>query len=253
MANDTGSNYWFMPGTGTPEPDAVTPAPQTNTASEQLSSSSTTIMDPNTGLPVEVVLNPDFVEPRYVPDPPRFGLPPVPPGMLDPVMDYDQWKYVDRYILKPPTPDSGNTPSPISGGVTGAGTPPTTIKLEDGTVVTSGGTGRVGFPGRLPIVLPGSSVTSTPILDLSQPPVAPVAPVTPPKPPKPITLPGSSVTSTPSIVEPTTVPIPARRMQEALNPYNGYINYDPDEILAAAMRVMNGRMAGRSMLNDLRR
>jgi hypothetical protein len=218
MANDTGSNYWFMPGTGTPEPDALTPAPQTNTASEQLSSSSTTIMDPNTGLPVEVVLNPDFVEPRYVPDPPRFGLPPVPPGMLDPVMDYDQWKYVDRYILKPPTPDSGNTPSPISGGVTGAGTPPTTIKLEDGTVVTSGGTGLVGFPGRLPIVLPGSSVTSTP-----------------------------------SIVEPTTVPIPARRMQEALNPYNGYINYDPDEILAAAMRVMNGRMAGRSMLNDLRR
>jgi hypothetical protein len=253
MANDTGSNYWFMPGTGTPETDAVTPAPQTNTASEQLSSSSTTIMDPNTGLPVEVVLNPDFVEPRYIPDRPRFGLPPVPPGMLGPVFDYDQWKYVDLYILKPPTPDSGNTPSPISGGVTGAGTPPTTIKLEDGTVVTSGGTGLVGFPGRLPIVLPGSSVTSTPILDLSQPPVAPVTPVTPPKPPKPITLPGSSVTSTPSIVEPTTVPIPARRMQEALNPYNGYINYDPDEILAAAMRVMNGRMAGRSMLNDLRR
>jgi len=151
------------------------------------------------------------------------------------------------------TSDTYNPRSPISGGVTGAGTPPTTIKLEDGTVVTSGGIGLGSWPGRLPIVLPGSSVTSTPILDLSQPPVAPVAPVTPPKPPKPITLPGSSVTLTPSIVEPTTVPIPARRMQEALNPYNGYINYDPDEILAAAMRVMNGRMAGRSMLNDLRR
>jgi hypothetical protein len=176
-----------------------------------------------------------------------------------------EWEYVN--LAQPPSSDKGgvkpvdgtltsdtyNPSSPISGGVTGAGTPPTTIKLEDGTVVTSGGTGLVGFPGRLPIVLPGSSVTSTPILDLSQPPVAPVAPVTPPKPPKPITIPGSSVTSTPSIVEPTTVPIPARRMQEALNPYNGYINYDPDEILAAAMRVMNGRMAGRSMLNDLRR
>jgi hypothetical protein len=147
------------------------------------------------------------------------------------------------------TSDTYNPPSPISGGVTGAGTPPTTIKLEDGTVVTSGGTGLVGFPGRLPIVLPGSSVTSTPILDLSQPPVAPV---TPPKPPKPITLPGSSVTSTPSIVEPTTVPIPARRMQEALNPYNGYINYDPEEIMAAAMRSLGGRMARRSMLNELR-
>jgi hypothetical protein len=37
-------------------------------------------------------------------------------------------------------------------------------------------------------------------------------------------------------------------MQEALNPYNGYINYDPDEILAAAMKVMRGRNAGRSMM-----
>jgi hypothetical protein len=41
-------------------------------------------------------------------------------------------------------------------------------------------------------------------------------------------------------------------MQEALNPYNGYINYDPDEILAAAMRSMGGRQARRSMLNELR-
>ena len=175
------------------------------------------------------------------------------------------WDYAN--LAQPPSSDKGgvkpgdetltsdtyNPPSPISGGVTGGGTPPTTTKREDGAIVTSGGIGLVTFPGRLPIVLPGSSVTSTPILDLSQPPVTPVTPVTPPKPPKPITLPGSSVTSTPSIVEPTTVPIPARRMQEALNPYNGYINYDPDEILAAAMRVMNGRMAGRSILNDLRR
>jgi hypothetical protein len=144
------------------------------------------------------------------------------------------------------TSDTYNPLSPISGGVTGAGTPPTTIKLEDGTLLTSGGIGLGSWPGRLPIVLPGSSVTSTPILDLSQPPVAP------PKPPKPITLPGSSVTSTPSIVEPTTVPIPARRMQEALNPYNGYINYDPEEIMAAAMRSLGGRMARRSMLNELR-
>ncbi len=170
------------------------------------------------------------------------------------------WDYAN--LAKPPSRDKGgikpgdetpardyyNPPQPIPGGVTAGGTPPTTTKREDGAIVTSGGIGLVTFPGRLPIVLPGSSVTSTPILDLSQPPVAPVAPVTPPKPPKPITLPGSSVTSTPSIVEPTTVPIPARRMQEALNPYNGYINYDPDEILAAAMKVMRGRGAGRSMM-----
>jgi hypothetical protein len=167
------------------------------------------------------------------------------------------WDYAN--LAKPPSRDKGgikpgdetpardyyNPPQPIPGGVTEGGTLPTTTKREDGAIVTSGGTGLVGFPGRLPIVLPGSSVTSTPILDLSQPPVAPV---TPPKPPKPITLPGSSVTSAPSIVEPTTVPIPARRMQEALNPYNGYINYDPDEILAAAMKVMRGRGAGRSMM-----
>ena len=143
------------------------------------------------------------------------------------------------------TSDYYNPTSPISGGVTGGGTPPTTTKREDGVITTSGGTGLVGFPGRLPIVLPGSSVISTPILDLSQPPVAPTQPT---QPIKPITLPGSSVTSTPSIVEPTTVPIPARRMQEALNPYNGYVNYDPDEILAAAMKVMRGRSAGRSMM-----
>ena len=167
------------------------------------------------------------------------------------------WDYAN--LAKPPSRDKGeikpgdetpardyyNPPQPIPGGVTGGGTPPTTIKREDGVITTSGGTGLVGFPGRLPIVLPGSSVTSTPILDLSQPPVAPTQPT---QPIKPITLPGSSVTSTPSIVEPTTVPIPARRMQEALNPYNGYINYDPDEILAAAMKVMRGRSAGRSMM-----
>jgi hypothetical protein len=28
----------------------------------------------------------------------------------------------------------------------------------------------------------------------------------------------------------------------------GYVNYDPDEILAAAMKVMRGRSAGRSMM-----
>ena len=166
------------------------------------------------------------------------------------------WDYTN--LAKPPSRDKGGikpgdeTPArdyynPI-GTPTGSSstyTGPTVTKREDGVITYNAGTGYEAFPGRLPIVLPGSSVTSTPILDLSQPPVAPV---TPPKPPKPITLPGSSVTSAPSIVEPTTVPIPARRMQEALNPYNGYINYDPDEILAAAMKVMRGRGAGRSMM-----
>ena len=167
------------------------------------------------------------------------------------------WDYAN--LAKPPSRDKGgikpgdetpardyyNPPQPIPGGVTAGGTPPTTTKREDDAIVTSGGTGLVGFPGRLPIVLPGSSVTSTPILDLSQPPVAPTQPT---QPIKPITLPGSSITSAPSIVEPTTVPIPARRADVLGSPYMGYINYDPDEILAAAMKVMRGRSAGRSMM-----
>jgi len=35
-------------------------------------------------------------------------------------------------------------------------------------------------------------------------------------------------------------------------PWNQMVNYDPEEILAAAMRSMGGRMARRSMLNELR-
>ena len=48
---------------------------------------------------------------------------------------------------------------------------------------------------------------------------------------------------------PTEVPIPARRAAELLAPgYSQDINYDPDEILAAAMRVIRGRSAGRSLM-----
>jgi len=48
---------------------------------------------------------------------------------------------------------------------------------------------------------------------------------------------------------PTEVPIPPRRTVERLAPgYFKDINYDPDEILAAAMRVLRGRGAGRSLM-----
>jgi hypothetical protein len=48
---------------------------------------------------------------------------------------------------------------------------------------------------------------------------------------------------------PTEVPIPARRTVERLAPgYFQDVNYDPDEILAAAMRVLRGRGAGRSLM-----
>jgi hypothetical protein len=54
------------------------------------------------------------------------------------------------------------------------------------------------------------------------------------------------------LIEPTTIPIPARRIAELLAPgYFKDINYDPDEILAAAMRSMGGRQARRSILSEL--
>lgn len=60
-------------------------------------------------------------------------------------------------------------------------------------------------------------------------------------------------TNRPSIIRPfnmpTEVPIPARRTVERLAPgYFQDVNYDPDEILAAAMRVLRGRGAGRSLM-----
>ncbi len=52
---------------------------------------------------------------------------------------------------------------------------------------------------------------------------------------------------------PTEVPIPARRTVERLAPgYFQDVNYDPDEILAAAMRSMGGRQARRSILSEMR-
>ena len=55
------------------------------------------------------------------------------------------------------------------------------------------------------------------------------------------------------VVEPTTIPIATRKMIESLSPgYFNDINYDPDEILAAAMRSMGGRQARRLILNELR-
>jgi hypothetical protein len=53
------------------------------------------------------------------------------------------------------------------------------------------------------------------------------------------------------LIEPTTIPVATRRMIEAISPgYFKDINYDPEEILAAAMRSMGGRMARRSILNE---
>lgn len=55
------------------------------------------------------------------------------------------------------------------------------------------------------------------------------------------------------LIEPTTIPVATRRMIEAISPgYFQDVNYDPEEILAAAMRSMGGRQARRSILSEMR-
>lgn len=55
------------------------------------------------------------------------------------------------------------------------------------------------------------------------------------------------------LIEPTTIPVATRRMIESISPgYFKDINYDPEEILAAAMRSMGGRQARRSILSEMR-
>jgi hypothetical protein len=71
----------------------------------------------------------------------------------------------------------------------------------------------------------------------------------------PIVLPGASVLSRPVITTPLPElpvnPVLTRNRDMAPSRYFRDINYDPEEILAAAMRSMGGRMARRSILNEL--
>jgi hypothetical protein len=212
---------------------------QLNPAAEQLSKSPTIINNPNTGLPIEVVPNPDFVEPRVPPNPPRINLPDIPPGMLDPVMDYDQWKWVDRYIPKPDKPSPPTEDENVKNI--------TDKEVED----------LVGNQTPTPPVPPQEDV---PLLAPGIPPTPGLPTIVKPRPSVP--TPNMSLTELPKytgIVRnpgriipfkmPTEVPIPPRRDTELLAPGRFQdINYDPDEILAAAMRVLRGRGAGRSLM-----
>ena len=139
---------------------------------------------------------------------------------------------------------------------------------EDGAIVTPEGTTNILPPGQAPtITLPPETVESTPAPQ-AQPPVFEerVTVTTPPKAPEfefqepaparnPIVLPGTSVFSRPV----TTTPLPelpvnpvlTRNRDAIQSRYFRDINYDPEEILAAAMRSMGGRMARRSILNEL--
>jgi hypothetical protein len=70
----------------------------------------------------------------------------------------------------------------------------------------------------------------------------------------PIVLPGTSVFSRPvtttALPELPVNPVLTRNMETMPGRYFRDINYDPEEILAAAMRSMGGRMARRSILNE---
>jgi hypothetical protein len=143
---------------------------------------------------------------------------------------------------------------------------------EDGAIVTPEGTANILPPGPAPtITLPPESVTATPAPQtqvITQPPVFEerVTVTTPPKAPEfefqepaptrnPIVLPGTSVLSRPVITTPLpdlpVNPVLTRNMETMPGRYFRDINYDPEEILAAAMRSMGGRMARRSILNEL--
>ena len=102
-------------------------------------------------------------------------------------------------------------------------------------------------------------VTPTPVFDervtVTPPPKLPDFEFQEPPPTRnPIVLPGASVLSRPVITTPLPElpvnPVLTRNRDMAPSRYFRDINYDPEEILAAAMRSMGGRMARRSILNE---
>lgn len=142
---------------------------------------------------------------------------------------------------------------------------------EDGAIVTPGGTTNVMPQGpATTVTLPPETVESTPAPQtqaITQQPVFEER-VTVTRPPttefqfqepaparNPIVLPRTSVLSRPVITTPLpdlpVNPVLTRNMETMPGRYFRDINYDPEEILAAAMRSMGGRMARRSILNEL--
>ena len=164
--------------------------------------------------------------------------------------------------------DAGNRWNWRKGDWDYAGTPKEPYIREDGAIVTPGGESSFTPQGPAPtITLPPETVESTPAPQ-AQPPVFEerVTVTTPPKAPEfefqepaparnPIVLPGPSVLSRPVITTPLPElpvnPVLTRNRETIPSRYFRDINYDPEEILAAAMRSMGGRMARRSILNEL--
>jgi hypothetical protein len=196
------------------------------------------------------IANPNFKEPRVPPNPPRFGIPPVPIDAIDPVFDYDSWQWLDRRIKAPTTPPVPPGPDENVKEVT-----PEEAQqmIGDQTPVVPGQQGETVTPVKVGWTEKPYTVIQD-IIRTNRPNLPPV----PTYEFKDYVKPAESVTNRrPGTVTPfnmpTEIPIPPRRDDEFVP--SGYfrdINYDPDEILAAAMRVINGRMAGRSIINDLR-
>lgn len=138
-------------------------------------------------------------------------------------------------VIAPPeteAPPSIFTPSPV---VSTPVTPPPTVIVPEVKIPELVEPPKTTFPIVTP---PEKPVVPKPVVPTT-PAIVPVTPTNR----QPIVRP---------VVEPTTIPIATRKMIESLSPgYFKDINYDPDEILAAAMRSMGGRQARRSILNEL--
>jgi len=191
---------------------------------------------------VETIPNPDFVEPYIYPDPPRFGIPPVPKDLIDPVFNFGTREWVGRRIIKPATPTTPNAPKDDE-NVKNL----TDKEVEDLT----------GDQTPTPPAPPQDDVPKLPTYNVVRDVITTNRPNVPI--PKPYQFKEYPTQTSTGITRregkiipfkmPTEVPIPARREAGLLAPgYSQDINYDPDEILAAAMRVIRGRSAGRSLM-----
>lgn len=197
---------------------------------------------------INTIANPNFKEPRVVPNPPRVGLPPVPPGMIEPVFDADNWQWLDRRIKAPTNPV---TPAPPKQDENVKGVTPEeeSQMIGNQTPNVPGGQGETVTPGKEGAIDRPYTVIEDIIRTVrNEVPKAPTYEF------KDYVRPTyTGTTRKPGEVipfkMPTEVPIPGRRTAELLAPgYFKDVNYDPEQILAAAMRVLRGRGAGRSLM-----
>jgi hypothetical protein len=308
MPNDTGSNYFLIPGGETPAPvtppvpaEPVSPFEKYLIALENLQPA-VELFPSSTQQPSTPAFTPMAAPAAVRVSPPATPTEPVSPfekylmdlENLQPPVEFKPGSYQETYTpaftpmaapaavrVSPSKPDLSN-PSTID--------QPTDIDVGDGLItvdnknkyLTENKMDLQEFKVRPTVTSPPEvieppevvepPVTPPPtvivpevkIPELVEPPKITFPIVTPPeKPvvPKPVvpTIP-AIVPVTPTnrqpivrpVVEPTTIPIATRKMIESLSPgYFKDINYDPDEILAAAMRSMGGRQARRSILNEL--